>query len=443
MMLSRMQIVLMPTVFGLLFFLMILYWSQAALFSYTKYKKLTFFVFFMSILSLTGLLLLRWVESRHFPLSNLYESLLFLSWSFLFSQLLLQLTRQEYLNWDKSPTSNKNKLELENRVLATSHQSSTELQQDSAYANANMIAQTKSAVNGSMVLRTNRCKHPSFSNFPQILKNTNSGSKVKLENDQYHFIDLLGVITSPMALLTYGFAFLSLPKDMQKATALVPALQSNWLMMHVSIMILSYAALLSGSILSMAFLLLKVLPIFQPVEPDLSKAETISASSEERYDSPSIHIKDLRYAQLASQTSTSFNSLNSISSSQAEKEEFNHRNLTLYQCKSRELSLSDKLDNLSYRVLGLGFPLLTVGILSGAVWANEAWGSYWSWDPKETWALITWLVFAIYLHARITKGWSGEKPAIIATVGFFVVWFCYLGVNLLGTGLHSYGWFSN
>jgi cytochrome c-type biogenesis protein CcsB len=93
-------------------------------------------------------------------------------------------------------------------------------------------------------------------------------------------------------------------------------------------------------------------------------------------------------------------------------------------------------------VLALGFPLLTVGILSGAVWANEAWGSYWSWDPKETWALITWLVFAIYLHARILKGWTGRKPAIIATFGFFVVWFCYLGVNLLGAGLHSYGWFS-
>lgn len=99
------------------------------------------------------------------------------------------------------------------------------------------------------------------------------------------------------------------------------------------------------------------------------------------------------------------------------------------------------LDSFSYRTLGLGFPLLTIGILSGAVWANEAWGSYWSWDPKETWALITWLVFAIYLHTRLSKGWRGEKPAAIAVAGFFVVWICYLGVNLLGSGLHSYGWF--
>ena len=100
------------------------------------------------------------------------------------------------------------------------------------------------------------------------------------------------------------------------------------------------------------------------------------------------------------------------------------------------------LDLLSYRIIGLGFPFLTIGILSGAVWANEAWGSYWSWDPKETWALLTWLVFAIYLHTRLSKGWQGKKPAIIASLGFLVVWFCYLGVNLIGEGLHSYGFFS-
>ena len=107
----------------------------------------------------------------------------------------------------------------------------------------------------------------------------------------------------------------------------------------------------------------------------------------------------------------------------------------------QRLSLADTLDNISYRIIGLGFPLLTIGIIAGGVWANEAWGSYWSWDPKETWALITWLIFAAYLHSRITKGWQGRKPAILAAVGFVVVWICYLGVNLLGKGLHSYGWF--
>jgi cytochrome c-type biogenesis protein CcsB len=103
-----------------------------------------------------------------------------------------------------------------------------------------------------------------------------------------------------------------------------------------------------------------------------------------------------------------------------------------------KLNLLESIDNLSYRTISFGFPLLTIGIIAGAVWANEAWGSYWSWDPKETWALITWLVFASYLHARITKTWQGEKPAIIASVGFVVVWICYLGVNFLGKGLHTY-----
>jgi cytochrome c-type biogenesis protein CcsB len=105
-----------------------------------------------------------------------------------------------------------------------------------------------------------------------------------------------------------------------------------------------------------------------------------------------------------------------------------------------KISLLQTVDIWSYRIIGLGFPFLTIGIISGAVWANEAWGSYWSWDPKETWALITWLVFAIYLHSRLLKGWQGEKAAVLGSCGFFVIWICYLGVNFLGKGLHSYGW---
>ena len=107
--------------------------------------------------------------------------------------------------------------------------------------------------------------------------------------------------------------------------------------------------------------------------------------------------------------------------------------------KVEAVKLALIFDNLSYRTLGFGFPLLTIGILSGAVWANEAWGSYWSWDPKETWAFITWIIFAIYFHTRLTQGWRGEKSALVASAGFIIVWICYLGVNLIGKGLHSYG----
>ena len=226
------------------------------------------------------LLLIRWRESGHFPLSNLYESLMFLSWCF-------------------------------------------------------------------------------------------TGIHLVIENSQ----NFLGAITTPSALLTNAFATFTLPKEMQESSPLVPALQSNWLMMHVTVMVLSYAALIIGSLLSIAFLILT----------------------------------------------------------------YPHNDIS-NQSNQKKLALT--LDNLSYRILGIGFPFLTIGILSGAVWANEAWGSYWSWDPKETWALLTWLIFAIYLHTRISKGWQGQKPAIIASIGFFVVWICYLGVNLIGEGLHSYGWLS-
>lgn len=97
------------------------------------------------------------------------------------------------------------------------------------------------------------------------------------------------------------------------------------------------------------------------------------------------------------------------------------------------------LDNLVYRTVLFGVIFLTLGIVLGAAWANYAWGSYWSWDPKETWSLITWLFYVGFLHARYTLEWKGNKLAILAIVGFIVTIFCYLGVNLLLSGLHSYG----
>ncbi len=98
----------------------------------------------------------------------------------------------------------------------------------------------------------------------------------------------------------------------------------------------------------------------------------------------------------------------------------------------------DTLDEINYRCLTFGFPLLTFAIISGAIWAETAWGTYWSWDPKETWSLITWFVYAALLHGRLTTGWRGKKAAIFAIIGFFVMLFTFLGVNLLLPGLHSY-----
>jgi len=97
------------------------------------------------------------------------------------------------------------------------------------------------------------------------------------------------------------------------------------------------------------------------------------------------------------------------------------------------------IDDLTHKTIIFGFMWLSAGIITGAVWANEAWGTYWSWDPKETWSIITWFIYALTLHARFTRGWSGKRIAWLAILGFVSVFFTYFGVNFLLAGLHSYG----
>jgi len=97
------------------------------------------------------------------------------------------------------------------------------------------------------------------------------------------------------------------------------------------------------------------------------------------------------------------------------------------------------LDDINYKAIMVGFPMLTLGIVTGAAWANYAWGTYWSWDPKETWSLIVWFIYAAFLHARFTRGWVGRRAAWLSIFGFAATVFCYLGVNLVLSGLHSYG----
>jgi len=107
----------------------------------------------------------------------------------------------------------------------------------------------------------------------------------------------------------------------------------------------------------------------------------------------------------------------------------------LYQ----KLPSLDVLDEINYRCLSFGFPLLTVAIITGAIWAETAWGTYWSWDPKETWSLITWFIYAALLHGRLTTGWRGKRAAVLSIIGFFVLLFTFLGVNLLPSeSQHSY-----
>jgi cytochrome c-type biogenesis protein CcsB len=243
---------------------------------------------------------------------------------------------------------------------------------------------------------------------------------------------LVGVVTAPVAMGITAFAALTLPGEMQSSAPLVPALKSNWLMMHVSVMMLSYATLMVGALLAIAFLV-------------------VTWGKEVELKGSSIGNGGFRNQALSLKNSDQLKSLEPKAESQpalamASNGQGNTAVLAAAEAQTvplslQRLNLAETLDNLSYRIIGLGFPLLTIGIIAGAVWANEAWGAPWSWDPKETWALITWLVFAAYLHSRITRGWQGRRPAILAASGFVVVWVCYLGVNLLGKGLHSYGWF--
>jgi cytochrome c-type biogenesis protein CcsB len=119
--------------------------------------------------------------------------------------------------------------------------------------------------------------------------------------------------------------------------------------------------------------------------------------------------------------------------------------IQLKQVKSKNLSESffkmpplETLDALNYKCLTIGFPLLTLGIITGSLWASSAWGSYWSWDPKEVWSLVTWFLYAALLHGRLNSGWRGKRGAIFSIIAFIVVLFTFIGVNTLLPGLHSY-----
>nr|YP_010873457.1 cytochrome c heme attachment protein [Justicia quadrifaria]WGV34677.1 cytochrome c heme attachment protein [Justicia quadrifaria] len=280
---------------------------------YDSYKKGLIITFFC----ITGLLITRWICWGHFPLSNLYESLIFLSWGFSFFHIV-----------------------------------------------------------------------PYFKKDPKFIS----------------------TIIGPSAILTQGFATSGLFTEIHESAVLVPALQSEWLIMHVSMMILSYASLLCGSLLSVSVLVITV-----------RKKRNFFSTSNLLNLTESFFVDEIEY----------MNEGNNVL-----------QNISFFSPKNYYRSqLIQQLDYWSYRVISLGFLFLTIGMLSGAVWANEAWGSYWSWDPKETWAFITWIIFASYLHIRTNTKFTSTNSAIVASIGFLIIWICYFGVNLLGIGLHSYGSF--
>ncbi len=195
---------------------------------------------------------------------------------------------------------------------------------------------------------------------------------------QKFYFPVLGAFASPVTLLLAIYAGMQKLKELKTIEAggldgirnLMPALQSSWLGIHVSTVIIAYGAFGVSFVLSLVYLL-----------RDRMK-------------------KDSFWDQ--------------------------------------HIPKKEKLDTISYRCVSLGMMFLTVTIMIGGIWAESAWGSYWSWDPKETWALVTWVVYLVYLHLRIRSGWRDKSAAWFAVVGFICVIFTYIGVNTFLPGIHSY-----
>ncbi len=180
----------------------------------------------------------------------------------------------------------------------------------------------------------------------------------------YHKLTSLGSFVMPLAFLMMGYASM-LSKEIKP---LMPALQSNWLTMHVGAAVISYGSFAVACGLAIMYLL-----------------------NEKKMDKTDSKLPDV-----------------------------------------------EAYDYLSYRIIAFGFLMLTVVIVSGAIWAKYAWSRYWAWDPKETWSLITWLIYSVYLHLRFNRGWKGRPAAWFAVIGFVCVIFTFVGVNILLPGLHSY-----
>lgn len=208
---------------------------------------------------------------------------------------------------------------------------------------------------------------------------------------------------------------------------LVPALQSNWLLAHVSLSFTAYVCFAVSAISAAIYLILTAdkggLPYFiWTISIGCAAAALIT-----------VIIKAV-FSDLSS-VKIIFIVLSAIFSAAAVL--YGDRLKNLFRDKIKE---PDTLDAVSYKFIAAGFAIFTIGgIVFGAIWAEQAWGRYWSWDPKETWAFITWCVYGIYLHGRLYGKWNKRIAGSIALIGFIITVFTYLGVNLLLSGLHSYG----
>lgn len=254
--------------------------------------------------------------------------------------------------------------------------------------------------------------HEPWSNFYEsMILMTSLSTILFLALHKMYKNDLLGLVMSPGIVILIGIASL-LPWNYRGNQPLVPALQSYWLKIHVTAMIVSYSVFLVATTTAIAYLIL--LAIKSPKE----KSNALKLA-------------------MATPTGSTVNDADMAMLANA-KESTEDAVKNRLKAKFNEDPQAAFFDDLTYKLILFGFPILAFGIITGGMWANHAWGTYWSWDPKENASLVTWLFYGAYIHSRVGMNIRGKNSAIIAIIGFVAVLFTYYGVNYL-PGLHSYG----
>ena len=256
-------------------------------------------------------------------------------------------------------------------------------------------------------------------------------------------VALLGLLVLPAAMVAIAAASL-LPQEYKKIGPLMPALQSPWLKIHVSLMLISYGSFASTFGLSLLYLIRsgawtrKTTWVALPIAGGLagwffgyvhSKVDSGLWDWLMKALGSTIPTQDADAVKALALCAAAGVLLFVLIAAALQ---------TLPQRLMEMVPSAESLDELNYRSVAIGFPLLTLGIILGAIWGHLAWGRYWGWDPKETWAFISWLIFAFFLHMRVFGGWDGRKIAWVGLIGAGSIVFTYWGVNFLLSGLHAY-----
>jgi cytochrome c-type biogenesis protein CcsB len=258
---------------------------------------------------------------------------------------------------------------------------------------------------------------------------------------------LFGAFITPIAGL--ALAFIDLTGVSKEIQPLVPALKSNWLLAHVTMSFIAYAAFSVSFSTGLMYLITttekrnELSYIFWTVTFGIFAVVFVAMGIDmftfKVAVKPDIFIKTYLF-KTSFFSPSSFVKILSWTLGLATLLIIWRYGLSLKKVIEKFNVTADMLDEITYKSIAIGFPIFTLGgLVFGAIWADQAWGVYWSWDPKETWSLITWFIYAFYLHGRMIRGWRGKKVAIVAVIGFTAVIFTYLGVNLLLSGLHAYG----